>query len=269
MERDELLRGGDHNLAATLRLYAATAPGAAIDDTGGVLLVSTSRTWPSPYHNGCLRLDEGVDPAAVLARAEAFFAQKAHGFCVWIADHADGDLERHALGAGYASVSERGAPRMAIERPLPDPVAPAGVTFEEVRDEDGRRAYLAVTVDAYADSFLPADAAAAQLATLEAVTGPQVRAVVAYDGGRPVSAAMSVASGRVAGVQLVGTVPGARGRGLAEQCTRWAVAAGFASGAQAVVLEASEAGEPLYLRMGFTVVSRYRWCLGPAPPARA
>ena len=268
MERDELLRGGDHNLAATLRLYAATAPGAAMDDTGGVLMVSTSRTWPSPYHNGCLRLDDQVAPATVLARAEAFFAGKAPGFCVWIADHADGDLERGALGAGYASVSARGAPRMAIEHPLPEPVPPDGVTLEEVGDEDARRAYLAVTVDAYADSFLPADAAAAQLASIEAVAGPDVRAVVAYDHGRPVSAAMSVASGPVAGVQLVGTVPGARGRGLAEQCTRWAVAAGFASGARAVVLEASEAGEPLYVRMGFTEVSRYRWCLGP-PPVRA
>ena len=263
MERDELLRGGDDNLAATLRLYAATAPGAAMDDAGGVLVVSTSRTWPSPYHNACIRLDDRVSPSAVVARAETFFSGKAPGFCVWIADHADGDLERHALDVGYASVSERGAPRMAIEHALPEPVAPDGVTFDEIDDEDGRRAYLDVTVDAYTDSFLPADAAATQLASIEAVAGPNVRAVVAYDRGRPVSAAMSVASGPVAGVQLVGTVPGARGRGLAEQCTRWAVAAGFASGAQAVVLEASEAGAPLYLRMGFTVVSYYRWCLGP------
>jgi ribosomal protein S18 acetylase RimI-like enzyme len=67
----------------------------------------------------------------------------------------------------------------------------------------------------------------------------------------------------VAGIQLVGTIPGARGRGLGELCTRWAVNAGFELGARAIVLEASDAGEPLYLRLGFVEVSRYRWCFGP------
>jgi len=54
---------------------------------------------------------------------------------------------------------------------------------------------------------------------------------------------------------------------LGELCTRWAVGAGFDFGADAIVLEASEAGEPLYLRLGFVEVSRYRWCFGPPPPA--
>jgi predicted GNAT family acetyltransferase len=102
---------------------------------------------------------------------------------------------------------------------------------------------------------------------MDAVRGPAVRAVVARHGGRAVAGAMVVASGAVAGLQLVGTVPGFRGRGLGELCTRWAVAAGFELGAQAIVLEASEAGEPLYLRLGFVELSRYRWCFGP--PAQA
>jgi predicted GNAT family acetyltransferase len=161
-----------------------------------------------------------------------------------------------------------GAPRLALEHRLdtgspPPPAVPAGVTLDEVTDEEGRLDYLAVTVDAYADSFLPRDAAEAQIATLDAVRGPAVRAVVARDDGRPVSAAMVVGSGAVAGIQLVGTVPDARGRGLGELCTRWAVGVGFDLGAHAIVLEASEAGEPLYLRLGFVEISRYRWCFGP------
>ena len=76
---------------------------------------------------------------------------------------------------------------------------------------------------------------------------------------------MVVVSEGLAGVQLVGTIPDARGRGLGELCTRWTVQAGFELGAIAAVLEASEAGEPLYLRMGFEEVSRYRWCFGSPP----
>ena len=263
MDRDESLAAGDHNLATTMRLYAATAPDAVMEDDGRLLLYSTSRTWPGPYHNGAMRLDRTLASGEVLARARAFFAGRSPGYCVWIADHADGDLEHDAIAAGHAAVSPRGAPRMALEHPLDPGVPAAGVTLEEVTDDDARLDYLAVTVDAYADSFLPRDAAEAQLATLDAVRGPDVRAVVARQDGRPAAAAMVVASGAVAGVQLVGTVPGARGRGLGELCTRWAVGAGRALGAQAIVLEASDAGEPLYRRLGFVELSRYRWCFGP------
>ena len=275
MDRDELLAAGDRNLAATMRLYAATAPGASLEDDGRLLLYSTSATWPGPYHNGAIRLDPTLAPAEVLSRAGTFFASRP-GYCVWIAAHADADLERHALDAGYASISATGTPRLALDHRL-DPAgvadvasrAGAEVILAEVTDEGARLDYLALTVDAYADSFLPRDAALAQLATMDAVRGPDVRAVVARRGGRAVAGAMVVASGTVAGLQLVGTVPGARGRGLGELCTRWAVAAGFELGAQAIVLEASEAGEPLYLRLGFVEVSRYRWCFGPpASPHR-
>ena len=269
MERDELLAAGDRNLAAVLRLYARTAPGAAADDDGRVLLVSTSPRWPGQYHNGAVRLDPAVAPSEVLGRAEAFFSGRTPGFCVWIAAHADGDLELAALAAGYAAVSDTGTPRMALAHPLAPAEAPPGVALDEVVDEAGRRAYLAVTVEAYADSFLSPDAAEAQLASVEAVHGPGVRAVVARLEGRPVAGAMVVGGGGVAGIQLVGTVPDARGRGLGELCTRWAANAGFALGAPAVVLEASEAGEPLYRRMGFTEVSRYRWCFGPPGPGAA
>jgi GNAT superfamily N-acetyltransferase len=267
MDRDELLAAGDHNLASTMRLYATTAPGAMLEDDGRLLLYSTSATWPGPYHNGAMRLDRSLAPDEVLARAAAFFASRP-GYCVWVAAHADTDLESSALDAGYVAISARGAPRLAIEHRLDPGVAPAGVTLDEVTDDAARRDYLDVTVEAFADDFLPRDAAEAQLGTMPAVCAPDVRAVVARQDGRPVSAAMVVGTGSVAGIQLVGTVPGARGRGLGELCTRWAVGAGFDLGARAVVLEASEAGEPLYLRLGFVEVSRYRWCYGPPSPRR-
>jgi ribosomal protein S18 acetylase RimI-like enzyme len=264
MDRAELLTYGDANLAATLRHYARTAPDARLDDDGRLLLVSTSTTWPGPYHNGAVRLDGGLDPEEVLARAARFFSDRCPAFCVWIADHADADLEQAALAAGYASISETGVPRMALDHPLPAVAESADdISMTEVVDDAGRRDFLAVTIAAYADSFLPSDAAEAQLASLDAVRAANVRAVVAYDGSEPLAAAMTVASERTAGIQLVGTVPAARRRGLGERCTRWAAAAGFELGAEAVVLEASEDGDPLYRRMGFIEVSRYRFCLGP------
>jgi ribosomal protein S18 acetylase RimI-like enzyme len=265
MDKRELLAAADRNLAFTLAHFARTAPAATVEEDGGLLLVSTSATWPGPYHNAALRLDRSVSPFEVTSRAEAFFSGRCAGFCVWIAAHADADLEDVALDAGYASVSKTGSPRMVLEHPIASSEAPPGVVLGEVGDEAGRLDFLAVTVEAYAESFLPPDAAEATLASLPALCGEHVRAVVASEANEPKAAAMVVSSGQVASVQFVGTVPQARGRGLGELCTRWATRAGFELGAEAIVLEASEQGEPLYRRLGFTEQSRYRWCLGPPP----
>jgi len=262
VEREELLAAGDRNLGAVLRHAARTTPSAAIDDDGRLVMVSTMTTWPGPYHNGCLRLDRSLPPDEVLARANDFFSGRVRGYTVWIAAHADHDLEEAAVAAGLASLGDTSAPRMAIDHLPAAPPAPAGVTLEEVVDEAGRRAYVDVTSTAYADAFLPADVVEKQLARVEALCADGVRAVVARDNGEPVAAAMVVVSDGLAGVQLVGTVPAARRRGLGELCTQWTVLAGFELGAEAAVLEASEAGEPVYLRMGFVELSRYRWCFG-------
>jgi ribosomal protein S18 acetylase RimI-like enzyme len=267
VDREALLAAGDVALGEVLRLAASTAAGGAVEDDGGLVLVSGSRTWPGPYHNGALRLDRTLPPGDVLARAAAFFADRSPGYCVWIAEAADDDLERAALAQGLLRISATGVPRMAIERPLPPPVVPAGVKLAMVVDEPGRRDFLAVNVAAYAEDPTPPDAAEAQVSCLAALYGPTVRAVVARDDGRPVAAAMVVVLGDAASIQSVGTTPAAQRRGLGEACTAWAVNAGFEMGARAAVLEASEAGEPLYRRMGFVEVSRYRWCFGrPAAP---
>lgn len=263
MDRGDVLNAGDRNLVETLLHFARTAPDAVSEFDGRLLLVSMSRSWPGPYHNGALRLDTSLSPDEALSRAQAFFSGRCPGYCVWIAAHADSDLEQRALDSGYARISATGTPRMVIAHPLEAGSPPEGVTLEEVVDEAGRSDYVEVTVDAYKESYLPREAVEAELATLDAVRARGVRAVVARDRGRPVAAAMTVASGRVAGIQNVGTIFGERGRGLGELVTRWAVNTGFDLGAEACVLEASEQGEPLYLRLGFVEVSRYRWCFGP------
>ena len=123
---------------------------------------------------------------------------------------------------------------------------------------------MSVTGRAYASMGTPAAVATATFAELESLVGPTVRAVVAWHDDDPVAAAMVVVSDGVAGVNYVGTVPEARGRGLGELTTRWATNAGFDLGAEVAALQASPMGEPVYRRMGYKEITRYRWYLGPA-----
>ena len=258
----EVLIASDRNLARTLRHFAVASGGTMVDESG-LFLVSLSPTWPGPYHNAVIRLDRALAPAVVLGRAEAFFAERSAGFSVWIADHADSDLEAHAVAAGYAQFEGAGAPRMVLDHPIDPPEPPSEVTLDEVRDEVGVADYLAVTIDAYADSFLPPEAAEALVAGLPSLCAHDARAVVAREDGAPVAAARAVTDGPMASIQLVGTVPAARGRGLGELVTRWAVQAAGRHGASTIVLEASEQGRPIYRHMGFDEMSSYRWVFGP------
>jgi predicted acetyltransferase len=72
---------------------------------------------------------------------------------------------------------------------------------------------------------------------------------------------MTIVTHGVAGAYWVGTAPEARGRGLAELCTRAAGNAGFDLGARVAALQASPMGEPVYRRMGYSEATRYPFCV--------
>jgi predicted GNAT family acetyltransferase len=67
----------------------------------------------------------------------------------------------------------------------------------------------------------------------------------------------------------VATRPAARGRGLAELCTRAVTAAGLAAGAGFAALQASAMGERIYARLGFVERWRCRWVMVSREAARA
>jgi ribosomal protein S18 acetylase RimI-like enzyme len=84
------------------------------------------------------------------------------------------------------------------------------------------------------------------------ILAPHIAAFVAYVDDAPVSCAMTLVSHGVAGVFYVATVESARRRGLGDALTRIAARAGFALGARAAWLGASEMGADLYRRIGFS-----------------
>ena len=169
MDRDELLAAGDRNLASTMRLYATTAPGAPARGRRSAPALLDFATWPGPYHNGAMRLDPipGTRRGAA-ARAAALLL---------------GAPRVLRVGRGARRCRSRARPRStpATRRSRPRarpawpsttrstpglPRRPPASPSTRSPTTGARLDYLAVTVDAYADSFLPRDAAEAQLATL-------------------------------------------------------------------------------------------------------
>src|SRR5262249_38221069 len=160
----------------------------------------------------------------VLARAREFFGARGRGFTVLVRAHADADLAAAAVDAGLLAMGEM--PAMVLDHRLADAVPPRGVDLRRVTTADQVAAYVKVTGTAHAPSGIPEGVLPARLGRLEALHAPHIVAFVARVDGEPVAGAMTVVTHGVAGIYWVGTTPGARGRGLAELCTRAAGKAG-------------------------------------------
>ena len=143
---------------------------------------------------------------------------------------------------------------MPVEpQPLPDGVAPRWVDDRATFDD-----FVAVSDAAYATQGMPPDTVVDSITDLRAYLTPYLQTVVAYEGDMPVAAAQVLSSHSIAGVYWVGTLERARGKGLGDRVTRAVTNRAFESGARLVSLQASAMGEPIYRRMGYREIYRYR-----------
>ena len=84
------------------------------------------------------------------------------------------------------------------------------------------------------------------------------RAFVADAEGTLVGSGVATINGRVGWIGTIWVDPDWRGRGLGKALTQSTIDAAEAAGCQALLLVATEAGQPLYERLGFEVQTRYR-----------
>jgi hypothetical protein len=250
---EERILLSDLNYAEALRELTRRA-GGVVHDEDGVLCYAGVDSYPV-LMNGAMRTGSGPPAAVVLERARAFFARRGRGYTVCVRAHADTDLREAGERAGLTPIGD--GPGMVLDRRLPDVMPPPGVELRRVSSDDDVAAFGRIMGEAYATYGMPATVGPASFPHRDVLVAPHIATFLAVLEGEPVAGAMVVVTHGVAGVYWVGTVPAARGRGLAELCTRAAGNAGFDQGARLAALQASVMGEPLYRRMGYVEVTRY------------
>lgn len=250
----ELERRAQRCLADVLKEIARRSGGMAVDEDG-LLLVSGTHPCPvlvnSALRTGALEAHEAV------RRIAAFNAERGHYCETWVRDGADADLESALIAARMRVAVELSG--MVLTR-CPDlPVLPTGSELRQVEDTDGAQAFTNVVARGFRDE---APGLSELVRTLfldpRMLIAPDTAAFVVWDRGQPVSAAMTMVKGEVAWIGWVGTCPEARGRGFGGLATAAAARAGFTLGAEFASLEATKMGEPVYRRLGFRELMRYR-----------
>jgi ribosomal protein S18 acetylase RimI-like enzyme len=261
MSHTERILLSDLNYAEAMRDLTRRAGGTVLDEDG---LLFYAAPHPLPvFANGVMRTGAASSPERALARARDFFGARRRGFSIIVRAHADSDLRAVAEAAGLSVYGE--APGMLLDHRLAAAQAPDGVELREVSSEADVRSFAAVQGAAYATYGMPPDVTPVMLGSLEVLRAPHIATFLALVDGEPAAGAMLVVTHGVAGIYWVGTTPAARGRGLAELCTRAASNRGFDLGARVAALQASVMGEPIYARMGYVEVTRYPIVVQPKP----
>lgn len=173
----------------------------------------------------------------------------------WVGPDSDDRTATDLIRHGYREIGSMPvmAARLDSVRSTPPP---AGLEIRQVTDA----AALDEWVRCYTTAF-GTKAAHNEIARLESVRTGTPDTLIRYSGhldGRIVGTAALFVTEDVAGVYVVSTLEEFRGRGIGTALTAAVLRAGQRMGLTTGTLQASSMGVPVYARMGFREVARYR-----------
>ena len=212
------------------------------------------------------------EPATVERRLDEILeAVDARGATVlwWFApDPRPPDLRERVLRRGFEHVEDTAAMALDLAR-LPDSVPPPdAVQIEAVDDPAAIDAYVrAVIRSMEIDHWpLPPDAVRNRTDYIRSRLGddPLSRRFVAFLDGEPVATSRVSMAGGVAGLYTMVTLPHARRRGIGLAMAHRALLAGREAGMRIAVLQATDMGFPIYVRLGFEELFTYEMLARPA-----
>ena len=192
-----------------------------------------------------------ADLEGSLRRAREYFGERELPFRFMVRNQFEWVCAAALRDAGLREVAR--VPGMILD-PIRDGAAPrADLVVREVASEEDLVHYQET---AFAGFGFPATSGQIFL-TDRLLAMPNVRLYLGFVGDRPVCTSALCATGPVAGIYWVATLPEFRGRGFGEAITWSAVRGGTLLGCRFASLQASAMGRPVYERMGFATPLHY------------
>jgi GNAT superfamily N-acetyltransferase len=249
----------DQNLAQVARIHHRWQPAARLLDEAGLLCQVGTVPIPAPFQNCMIRTDAALPADQALARAQAFFGSASNPFAVLTSSRRDLDLEQALERDGFTR--QANLPSMLAEQALMAPTIDSAWRLMVADTIQDIAAFAHISAQAYESLGLPAFLTPSYFVDQQRMLEPDVSIVLAMgQDGQAIAATMALHTGEVAGLYWVGTLPQARGAGLAAACTAMATNLALARGARAVTLQASHMGEAIYRQLGYREYARTtRW----------
>jgi GNAT superfamily N-acetyltransferase len=224
-------------------------------------------TWPNtrfPFYNSVF-LTEPMTDARVLRdtvqEAVAYMrARESGGLFIVCLDHLSGSAKDRAASILAQARLVQALPMTGMAGDILPMEAPAHPTLRFVRIADD------ATIQAFAQlncvSYGVPIETGLSLVKEHTLWQEHAYGFVAYEGQRPVSTATAIVNDGCLFLFLVATAPGSRRKGYGEAVVRHALqTAHEATGIRRTVLHATEAGYPLYRRLGYHPTGKFMGCM--------
>ena len=252
---DEVTVNRAHRTLASVLKETAHRCGGVVREEDGLLLVAGNHPCPVLV-NSALRTGS-MDAKEVLRRSKAFFGELGHGWETWIREEADADLQQAAETSGLRAAPELIGMVLDSSPDLRD--VPRDVEFCRVSAAPGVKDFANVAAEGFQEEAPGlSDLILSVFSEPGSLIAPDTAALVVRYRGEPAATAMTMVKRDVAWIGWVATRPEFRGRGLGRLATIAAARAGFSLGAKLASLEATAMGVPVYIRLGFREILRYR-----------
>ncbi|HET7678217.1 MAG TPA: GNAT family N-acetyltransferase [Candidatus Limnocylindrales bacterium] len=249
---DELARLEHANNIAAGESVARNVAGGLVRHADGLAIVASG--LPLRLFNQILVEDTRATPKA-MAAAVALMRDRAAPFLVHLRDGTDDGFRAAMAELGLVDARpDEPTPGMALH-PIPAelPDTP-GLEIRPCVDRSGFDDHLRLA----AAGFGMDETLIRSFLTDALLTDPAVRLYVGYAEGEPVSTGMGFLTGRVVGIYNISTIESARRRGFGAAMTRRVAHDGAAAGCDVAILQSSAMGRPVYERLGYRTVVRYR-----------
>ena len=255
MNEQEVLTFADANYFDSMRRLAAQMDRGEVRERGGILIAATG--LPVAMLNNAFVTRPLADAATLVSEAVDFFDSRHLPFLVRVRESVDEQSERaaEAIGLQHRDL----VPGMALH-PLPDALPEhARLEIRRVVDMDSLVQYAEVLAAGFGmPPKLGRAFAAPGLLAL-----PGVSFYTGFVDREPVATSALFMSNRVAGVYNVATLDAYRRRGFGQAMTWHAVEDGMEADCLIASLQASDMGRPVYERMGFRTVCKYKTYVRP------
>ena len=252
--KEDVLSLAHGSLGKVLEEMTLRCGGVTLNQSGLLLLAANH---PCPvFVNNAIRTGS-IEAKEVLRSLLAFYAERGHACETWIRVGVDENLEGVLLEAGMKEAVELSG--MVLRRSPIEPERAPGVAVRRVENSRDVQDFREVAADGFREE-VPGLGELVHLIFAEprSLTAPDTAAFVVTQEGKPAAVAMTMVKNGVGWIGWVATLPEFRGRGLGRMATAAASRAGFELGGQFCSLEATKMGRPVYLRLGYEEIMKYR-----------
>ncbi len=247
----------DRNLREAMSFYAGVNEESRIHHLPGVLAIFCGRNYPV-FNIALLEARGKGNLKAEVNAALAHYRSLHCSFCFWMCHDL---VEQNFLAEirntvfpakGFFKLSE--PPGMILTTPPPQPKRKQPpLVFKKVEDPSSRTTFCHLTTMIFEIPFGITQAMyGSALGWTEEYEG-----WIAFENNQPVAIALIVYSPGAAGFYSIGVLPYLRRKGIGESTLRWCMQRAERKGSNRFVLQSSDAGLPLYKRMGFKEVTRF------------